>query len=161
MTPPAHTETVQTLNIHKEIQIAAPLETTFSAMLEGISSGNAMPDGTPYPFKLEAWPGGRWFRDLGNNAGHLWGHVQVIKPPTLLEISGPLMMSYPACNFVQYRLAAEGTGTRLTLVHRGMGLITPEHREGLTKGWDHWLQVTERFALQRAKTKPRAAAMAR
>ena len=40
------------------------------------------------PFKLEAWPGGRWFRDLGNNAGHLWGHVRVIKPPALLEISG-------------------------------------------------------------------------
>ena len=40
--------------------------------------------------KIEPWPGGRWYRDLGNNAGHLWGHVQVIKPPTLLEICGPL-----------------------------------------------------------------------
>ena len=24
--------------------------------------------------KLEAWPGGRWFRDLGDGNGHLWGH---------------------------------------------------------------------------------------
>ncbi len=31
------------------------------------------------PMKLEAWPGGRWFRDLGDGNGHLWGHVQAIK----------------------------------------------------------------------------------
>ena len=57
--------------------------------------------------KLEAWPGGRWFRDLGNNTGHLWGHVQVIKPPKLLEICGPMMMSYPVASHIQYRLTEE------------------------------------------------------
>ena len=46
--------------------------------------------------KIEAWPGGRWFRALGNNTGHLWDHVQSIKPPKLLEIHGPLFMSTPA-----------------------------------------------------------------
>ena len=86
------------------------------------------------PFKLEAWPGGRWFRDLGNNAGHLWGHVQVIKPPTLLEIWGPMMMSYPAVNHLQYRFTAQGSGTRLTFVHRGMGLILPAASRGHAQG---------------------------
>jgi hypothetical protein len=90
--------------------------------------------------KLEAWPGGRWYRDLGNHSGHLWGHVQVIKPPTLLEICGPLMMSYPAANHLQYRLKAEGGVTRLAFLHRATGLILPEHREGMPKGWEHWLQ---------------------
>jgi hypothetical protein len=47
------------------------------------------------PMKIEPWPGGRWYRDLGDNDGHLWRHVQAIKQPTLLEIYGPLMMSYP------------------------------------------------------------------
>ena len=57
---------------------------------------NETPDGKPMPMKIEPWPGGRWYRDLGDDNGHLWGHVQAIKRPTLLEITGPLFMSYPA-----------------------------------------------------------------
>src|SRR4029077_14314225 len=83
-----------TIEIKKEIDIAAPLEIAFEAMLDELGPDAQMENGTPMPFKLETWPGGRWYRDLGNNSGHLWGHVQVIKPPTLLEICGPLMMSY-------------------------------------------------------------------
>jgi hypothetical protein len=98
-----------------------------------------MPDGRSLSMKIEPWPGGRWYRDLGNSAGHLWGHVQVIKPPTLLELIGPMPMSYPAINHVQYRLTAEGSVTRLSFVHRSMGLIIPEHRDGMSEGWQHWL----------------------
>jgi hypothetical protein len=64
----------------------------------------------------------------------------VIKPPTLLEICGPLMMSYPAINHLQYRLRAEGRGTRLDFLHRAVGLIQPDHRDGLTEGWQYWLE---------------------
>lgn len=94
--------------------------------------------------------GRRWFRDLGANTGHLWGHVQVIKPPSLLEICGPLFMSYPATNFVQYRLVAESVSTTLKLTHRAMGLITPEHREGVHEGWDYELaKIRERSEARR------------
>lgn len=130
---------LETVEIRKEIEIAAPIELAFAALLEEVGPEAQMLDGTPMPFKLEAWPGGRWFRDLGNNAGHLWGHVQVIKPPTLLEISGPMMMSYPALNHVQYRLSAHGNHTRLAFVHRGLGLISADHRDGMPKGWSHWI----------------------
>jgi hypothetical protein len=81
---------IQTINILKEIEIGAPLETAFEALLEQLGPQSEMPDGKPFPLVLEPWPGGRFYRDLGNNAGHLWGHVQVIKPPTLLEICGPM-----------------------------------------------------------------------
>jgi hypothetical protein len=133
-------ETVHTIEIRKDLLIAAPLEITFESVLEELGPGGQMPDGTPFPRKLEAWPGGRWFRDLGNNTGNLWGHVQVIKPPALLELCGPFFMSYPAINFLQYRLTAEGTGTRLALVHRAIGLITSQHSEGVPKGWEYGLQ---------------------
>jgi len=126
------------LNIQKQIEINAPLAVAFEAMLEQLGPGNNTPHG-PMPMKLEAWPGGRWFRDLGNNAGHFWGHVQVIKPPTLLEVSGPLFMSYPAISHVQYRLTPQGQGTLLTLNHRALGDIAPEHREGVKEGWGHML----------------------
>jgi uncharacterized protein YndB with AHSA1/START domain len=132
-------ESVRTLEIRKEIEIAAPIEVTFEAVLDELGPEGQMPDGKPFPMKIEPWPGGRWYRDLGNNSGHLWGHVQVIKPPTLLEICGPMPMSYPALNHVQYRLKAEGGGTRLTVLHRAMGLILPEHRDGMPEGWEHGL----------------------
>src|SRR5438552_866353 len=133
-------QTVQTLDIHKEESIDAPIEIVFQAMLDELGADARMPDGKSLSMKIEAWPGGRWYRDLGNNAGHLWGHVQVIKPPTLLEIYGPMPMSYPAVNHVQYRLSADGSGTRLQFTHKAIGLIPQEHRDGMPEGWTQWLK---------------------
>jgi uncharacterized protein YndB with AHSA1/START domain len=130
---------IQVISILKEVEIAAPIEVAFAAMLEEIGPGGEMPDGRPFPKVLEAWPGGRWYRDLGDDAGHLWGHVQVIKPPTLLELSGPLFMSFPALNHVQYRLVAEGKITRLKLAHQAMGPIPDEAREAMNHGWQHMI----------------------
>src|SRR5215831_7733728 len=74
------------------------------------------------PMLLEPWPGGRWFRDLGDGNGHLWGHVQAIKRPTPLEIAGPLMMSFAVASNVQYRLTeADGGGTLITSSTRRSG----------------------------------------
>jgi hypothetical protein len=144
-------QSLETVEIHKAIDIAAPIDIAFEAVLEELGPEGQMMDGTPMPFKLEAWPGGRWFRDLGNNTGHFWGHVQVIKPPKLLEISGPMMMSYPAINHLQYRLAAQGPGTRLTFLHRGFGAIQPEHRDGMTQGWTYWIDRIRQRSEQKAR----------
>jgi hypothetical protein len=88
---------------------------------------------------LEQWAGGRWFRDRGNGIGHLWGHVQVIKPPVLLELSGPMFMSYPALNHLEVKLEQRPGGTQVHLRHRAIGLIDPAHRQGVTSGWKHVL----------------------
>jgi hypothetical protein len=137
---------IQTLNIIKDIEIAAPLEITFEAVLEELGPAGEMPGGKPLPMVIEPWPGGRWYRDLGNNAGHLWGHVQVIKPPMLLELCGPMFMSYPSINHVQYRLTAEGNGTRLKLTHRAFGQIPREDQEGVGVGWDYGLKRIREIA---------------
>ena len=120
---------IKTFHYSNDRQIAAPIDVVFETVIQSIGPLTDM------KLKLEPWPGGRWFRDLGDNTGHLWGHVQVIKPPRLLELCGPMMMSYPVSGFVQYRLAEENGGTRLTLTHQAMGLIKPEHMEGFPKGW--------------------------
>ena len=143
-------QSVESFEICTEIEIAAPIEIAFAAVLDELGPEAQMLDGQSLSMKIEPWPGGRWYRDLGNNTGHLWGHVQVIKPPTLLEICGPLPMSYPAINHLQYRLKAEGVGTRLTFVHRAMGLITPDHRDGMPKGWEHKLQCVREIAERKA-----------
>jgi hypothetical protein len=128
-----------TLNVTKEIQVRASLETTFAALLEQIGPGNETPDGNPMPMKIEPWPGGRWYRDLGDGNGHFWGLVQAIKRPTLVEISGPLFMSYPAVSNVQYRLTEEGGGTLIKFHHTALGLIEDAHRQGVVKGWTYIL----------------------
>jgi uncharacterized protein YndB with AHSA1/START domain len=123
-----------TLVVNQEIHVKASLETTFEALLEQIGPENETPE-QKMPMKLEAWPGGRWFRDLGNDNGHLWGHVQSIKRPMLLEITGPLFMSYAVANNLQYRLSEEKGGTLIRFHHKAFGVIQEEHRRGVGKGW--------------------------
>jgi uncharacterized protein YndB with AHSA1/START domain len=125
------------LNITQEIHVKAPIETTFAALLDQLCPFNETPDGTPMPLKLEAWPGGRWFRDLDDHNGHFWGNVQAIKRPTLLEINGPLFMSYPVVNNLQYRLTEEAGETIIKFSHAGFGLIQENHRKGVSGGWGH------------------------
>lgn len=143
------TQSPTSLNIERQITIEASLEIAFEALLEQLGPAAEMPDGTSMPMVLEAWPGGRWFRDLGNHSGHWWGQVQVIKPPTLIEINGPLFMSYPAISHVQYRLSCEAGQTTLTLTHRAIGELDPAHCEGVSSGWEYQLQKIKDGATRR------------
>jgi uncharacterized protein YndB with AHSA1/START domain len=146
---------IQTIHIVKEIEIAAPIEIAFEAIIAEVGPSGEMPDGKPFPLVIEPWPGGRWYRDLGANSGHLWGHVQVIKPPTLLELCGPMFMSYPAANHLQYRLTTVGDGTLLKFSHRAMGPIPEEVRTRVGHGWEHRLNriaaIASRLKSERSK----------
>jgi uncharacterized protein YndB with AHSA1/START domain len=133
-----------TLNIKEETHVRAPIAATFAALLEEMGPSNEAQPGTAMPFTLEAWPGGRWFRDLGNGNGHLWGHVQSIKRPTLLEITGPLMMSFAVSSNLQYRLKEVDGGTSITLTHTALGLFPEGYREQLSQGWPHLLERIRR-----------------
>ncbi|MGE0593943.1 MAG: SRPBCC domain-containing protein [Vicinamibacterales bacterium] len=134
MTPTLTLETL-TLHVAHETHVRASLEDTFAAILVEIGPANETPDGAPLPMVLEPQPGGRWFRDLGNGNGHLWGHVQAIKRPTLLEIYGPLFISGPVVSNVQYRLTAVDGGTLIAFRHSAFGFVPDEVREGLSRGW--------------------------
>ncbi len=132
---------IQQFEVVREEEIGAPIDVVFETILEQMGPYNETPDGKPMMTKLEAWPGGRWFRDLGNNQGHLWGHVQSIKAPELLEIQGPMFMSAAVLSHVLYRLTAEGDKTRVRFSHRAIGLIPPEVSDGarVGVGWGHML----------------------
>lgn len=124
-----------TLNIQEDIHVHAPLAETFAALLEQLGPSNTTPDGRSLQTRLEAWPGGRWFRDLGDGVGHFWGHVQAIKPPTLLEISGPLFMSAPVISNVQYRLTEVDGGTLIAFRHSAFGFVPDDLRGRIGVGW--------------------------
>jgi hypothetical protein len=129
-----------TLKIEQEIRVRASLEVTFAALLEQLGPSNEKPDGTPMPMKLEPWPGGRWFRDLGGNNGHFWAIVQSIKRPTLIEFCGPLFMSQPVANNLIYRLSQEGNETVIKFSHAAFGPILEDHRKGVNTGWTYMHQ---------------------
>ena len=135
-----------TLTINQEIHVNASLDVTFDALLEQIGPLNSRPDGVAMPMVIEPWPGGRWYRDLGGNNGHLWAHVQAIKRPTLLEFSGPLFASYPFVSNVQYRLTEVDGGTRIDFRHTALGFIQDDHRGGVNKGWAWMLERTRKAA---------------
>jgi uncharacterized protein YndB with AHSA1/START domain len=135
-----------TLTITEEIHVRASLDATFEALLEQMGPANEAPDGTPLPMTIEARPGGRWFRDLGGDNGHLWGHVQAIKRPTLLEITGPLFMSHPVVSNVQYRLKDVDGGTRITFRHSALGFVPDDYRDGMARGWTPLLERVRRRA---------------
>jgi uncharacterized protein YndB with AHSA1/START domain len=125
-----------TLLISEEIHVRASLEATFEALLEELGSHNTSPDGKPMPLVIEAKPGGRWYRDMGGDNGHFWGHVKAIVRPTLLEIVGPMFMSNPVSGNIQYRLSESNGETVIKFRHSMFGLIEDVHRQGTSKGWE-------------------------
>jgi hypothetical protein len=130
-----------TLDVEQHIEVKAAIGDVYRSVLHRFGEGNTNPKGESMQMILEQWPGGRWFRDRGNGIGHLWGHVQVIKPPTLLELSGPMFMSYPAINHMNVRLEEIPGGTRVSLHHRAIGFLDPAHRTGVSTGWKHLLDT--------------------
>jgi hypothetical protein len=135
MTPTTPVLETQTFIIAEEIAVRASLDQTFTSLLAQIGRLNETPDGKPLPMVIEPHPGGRWYRDLGGNDGHLWGFVQSIKRPTLLEIWGPLFMSTGATSNLMYRLTETPDGTLIKFTHSVVGPLPDNHRPGLTTGW--------------------------
>ncbi len=129
------------LDIHEIIEIKASAETVFDALVYRFGEGNFAGDNKPMPMKIELWPGGRWYRDLGDNMGHLWGHVQSIKRPNLLEFYGQLFMSAPVSNHIIIRITEEDGTSTLDFRHQSFGMLDADHLEGLKEGWLEYLEV--------------------
>ncbi len=124
-----------TFTIKEEIRVRASMEKTFASLLAQMGRENQTPDGKPLPMVIEPRPGGRWFRDLGGDGGHLWGFVQSIKRPALLEIWGPLFMSTAATSNLLYQLTETDEGTLITFTHTVVGPFPEDHRPQLGTGW--------------------------
>jgi len=132
------------VNIEQTLEIKAPPEKVFEGLIAHLCNMGGE-DGKPaLKLKLERRPGGRWFRDLGSDNGHLWGFVQSIKPPALLEIFGPLMMSYPVAGHLIVRLTPTQGGTTLVFKNDVFGPVPAEFRDGMAEGWGEMLTALKR-----------------
>ncbi len=124
-----------TFTINQEIHVKAPMDVTFAALLEQLGPGNETTEGKSLNMKIEAWPGGRWYRDMGDGNGHFWANVKAIMRPSLLEFVGPLFASFPLMSNVQYRLTESDGGTLITFRHSALGFLPEEQKAGINKGW--------------------------
>ncbi len=133
------------LNIEQTIEIKAPPGAVFDGLIAQMCELEGEEGKPPLKLKLERFPGGRWFRDLEGGNGHLWGFVQSIKPPTLLEIFGPMFMSYPVAGHLIVRLSPIPGGTKLVFKNDVFGPIPAEMRdEMLAEGWKSMLESLKR-----------------
>ena len=124
-----------TIEIVETIFVRAPIETTFDSLIVQMGRQNETTDGKPLPMVIEPYPGGRWYRTLGGDDGHLWGFVQSIKRPVLLEIWGPLFMSTGATSNLMYRLSESDGVTLITFTHTVVGPLPEDHRPQMGAGW--------------------------
>src|SRR5688572_7892763 len=132
------------LDIEQTVVIKAPAEKVFEGLIHHLCNMGGEPGNPPLKLKLEAKPGGRWYRDLGSDSGHLWGFVQSIKPPSLLEIFGPLMLSHPVAAHMIMRLTPSEGGTRLVFKNEVLGPVPDEFRDGMGEGWGQMLDAMKR-----------------
>ena len=129
------------VHIDQTIEVKAAPGDVFEGLIQHMCHLEGEEGKPPLVLKLERWPGGRWFRDLDAGSGHLWGFVQSIKPPTLLEIFGPMFMSHPVAGHIIVRLTPIAGGTRLVFQNRVFGPIPAEMRDGgMAEGWADMLK---------------------
>lgn len=131
------------LTIDQTLQIQAPIETVYQGVVDKLRNLPGENEGDVVSLSLEAWPGGRWFRDLGEGRGHLWGFVQAIKPPTLIEICGPMFMSLAVAGNLQLRLTEEAGGTRVDFRHQVLGPVPEDYGASMKEGWKAFLHAVQ------------------
>jgi uncharacterized protein YndB with AHSA1/START domain len=124
------------VEIEQTVEIKASPENVFEGLIQHLCDMEGEPGKPRLQLKLERKPGGRWYRDLGKDSGHLWGFVQSIKPPTLLEIWGPMMISNPVATHLIARLTPTPAGTKLVFKNEVFGPLPEEHKEHMKKGMD-------------------------
>jgi len=132
-----------TLDIQQEMDVNGPIDEVFKSAIDRFGKGSTTANGEPMHLDIEEFAGGRWIRDRGDGVQHLWGHVQVIKAPVLLELSGPMFMSYPALNHIELKLEETAGGTKVKFRHRAFGMLDQQHREGVKEGWKHFLEAVK------------------
>jgi uncharacterized protein YndB with AHSA1/START domain len=83
---------------------------------------------------IEPEVGGRWMQ-VWDSGGALFGNFTVFDPPSLLCVTGPLAMTRPAFNWLEFIFEPTATGTKLTLRHQAIGEFDADTASIYENGW--------------------------
>jgi uncharacterized protein YndB with AHSA1/START domain len=132
-----------------DFTVSCPPERAFEVWAERTSMwwphGHSVSGEPGLTVTFEPRPGGRIYERAPDGAEHDWGEVLVWEPPHRLAYLWHLRFDRADATEVEVTFAAAGTGTAVTIVHRGwerLGAKGPERRERNRKGW---AGVTHRY----------------
>ncbi len=122
-------------------EVACPPARAFSVWAERTSlwwpPGHSV-SGAPALVAFEPRAGGRIFERERGGEEHEWGEVLAWEPPHRLVYLWHLRADRSDATEVEIRFGAAGSGTRVTIEHRGwerLGARAAERRERNSKGW--------------------------
>ncbi len=141
---------VQARTVHATVEIAATPDAVFRALTDPDELARWW--GSPelyqtHDWKLDLRPGGRWSCQArsAEGTGEVRGEVLAVDPPRLLEVSWEPSWEEYKRSIIRYTLEEVPSGTRLSLLHRG--LPSEESTKGHGEGWTRVLGwLVERLA---------------
>ncbi len=123
-----------------ETEIDAPPSEVWRALVQDTAAWwheDYFIGGGPRKMIIEPRLGGRLYEDWGDGQGAVWATVTGVETEKWLLLSGELTKDFggPARVLTQFRLAPEGSGTRLTLTDCVYGRAGKETAASLEGGW--------------------------
>jgi uncharacterized protein YndB with AHSA1/START domain len=128
------------LAVRKSITVEAPIEVAFEVFTEGITTWWPMAthslsgDGTR-KVTLEGRTGGRLYETNSDGKELDWGSVTMWDPPSAVAFTWHLDRPANSAQLVEVSFSAEGTATRVDLVHTGWERLG-EEGAGMAKNYD-------------------------
>jgi uncharacterized protein YndB with AHSA1/START domain len=125
----------------QRLSLACPPEHAWAVWTERTSlwwPASHSVSGAPETVVLEPRAGGRIFERAPGGEEHDWGRVLTWEPPRRLVYSWHLRQDAADATEVEITFTAAGTGTEVTIVHRGwerLGARGPGLRERNVRGW--------------------------
>jgi uncharacterized protein YndB with AHSA1/START domain len=125
-----------------EFTVGCPPERAFEVWAERTSMwwphGHSFSGEPGLTVTFEPRVGGRIYERTPDGDEHDWGEVLVWEPPHRLAYMWHLRFDRADATEVEVSFAAQGSGTAVSIVHRGwerLGAKGPERRERNRKGW--------------------------
>jgi uncharacterized protein YndB with AHSA1/START domain len=138
-------------SIEREILIEAPVEVVWTVVTEPDQIAGWFSDSV----ELDLRPGGEAVFHWRDHESVVEGRVERVEPPHLFSfrwvVGGGGKLDEHNSTLVEFRLSAEGEGTRLTVVESGFhDLSAPEdernrHYDGHSRGWELELGHLSRY----------------
>ena len=131
----------------KTITVGLPVEDAFRLYTEGIArwwpyATHSVEKENVETVVFEAREGGRIYERAKSGDEHVWGTVLTWEPPSKIVHSWHPSRSEDTAQRVEIRFGADGSGTRVELVHTGweeLGDRAAEMLGSYDSGWDYVL----------------------
>ena len=141
------------LDIRQEISLPAPKVRVFEALTKDINAwwgDKARQAGVGSTIRLTPEIGADMIETRDGQHAVIWARVEEVRAPDLLFLAGRFAVNGALAGRIQFELADEGEGTKLTLTHQAIGHIPEEMQAHFSNGWNELIDANLRHYLDDA-----------